>query len=113
MNCEAQKESGDQIAQTETVWSLSETIQHSDQLFDENHFQEAYDLLMKSSVSARGFSVWYLSPSYLPIIVQWWRSRKFLYLAMHRKPILILVLLLNCPKRTRTTRTDNPRMKKG
>ncbi|EAT45291.1 AAEL003406-PA [Aedes aegypti] len=49
VNCEAQKESGDKIAQTDTVWSLNETIQHSDQLFDENHFQEAYDLLMKSS----------------------------------------------------------------
>ncbi|XP_039434643.1 regulator of microtubule dynamics protein 1-like [Culex pipiens pallens] len=29
--------------------NLSETIQHSDQLFDENNFQEAYDLLVKSA----------------------------------------------------------------
>uniref|UniRef100_A0A182JNV4 Regulator of microtubule dynamics protein 1 n=1 Tax=Anopheles christyi TaxID=43041 RepID=A0A182JNV4_9DIPT len=33
----------------ETVKSLSETIQHADQLFDENNFQEAYDLLQKYS----------------------------------------------------------------
>uniref|UniRef100_A0A182SJ44 Regulator of microtubule dynamics protein 1 n=1 Tax=Anopheles maculatus TaxID=74869 RepID=A0A182SJ44_9DIPT len=31
----------------EGVKSLSETIQHADQLFDENNFQEAYDLLQK------------------------------------------------------------------
>lgn len=29
--------------------NLAETIQHSDQLFDENNFQEAYDLLVKSA----------------------------------------------------------------
>uniref|UniRef100_A0A1Q3FXW7 Regulator of microtubule dynamics protein 1 n=1 Tax=Culex tarsalis TaxID=7177 RepID=A0A1Q3FXW7_CULTA len=29
--------------------NLTETIQHSDQLFDENNFQEAYDLLVKCS----------------------------------------------------------------
>lgn len=33
----------------ETAKNMSETIQHSDQLFDENNFQEAYDLLQKSS----------------------------------------------------------------
>lgn len=32
----------------ETAKNMSETIQHSDQLFDENNFQEAYDLLQKS-----------------------------------------------------------------
>lgn len=31
--------------------NLAETIQHSDQLFDENNFQEAYDLLVKCAVS--------------------------------------------------------------
>lgn len=31
----------------EGVKSLGETIQHADQLFDENNFQEAYDLLQK------------------------------------------------------------------
>uniref|UniRef100_A0AAG5DU09 Regulator of microtubule dynamics protein 1 n=1 Tax=Anopheles atroparvus TaxID=41427 RepID=A0AAG5DU09_ANOAO len=31
----------------EAVKTLSETIQHADQLFDENNFQEAYDLLQK------------------------------------------------------------------
>lgn len=36
----------------ETVKTLSETIQHADQLFDENNFQEAYDLLQKYPVSA-------------------------------------------------------------
>ncbi|XP_065084021.1 regulator of microtubule dynamics protein 1-like isoform X2 [Ochlerotatus camptorhynchus] len=33
----------------ETAKNMSETIQHSDQLFDENNFQEAYDLLQKSA----------------------------------------------------------------
>lgn len=31
----------------EAAKTLAETIQHSDQLFDENNFQEAYDLLQK------------------------------------------------------------------
>lgn len=44
-----EKEAGEKMAEMEAAKSLSETIQHSDQLFDENNFQEAYDLLMKSS----------------------------------------------------------------
>ncbi|XP_053687635.1 regulator of microtubule dynamics protein 1-like [Sabethes cyaneus] len=33
----------------EAAKNLADTIQHSDQLFDENNFQEAYDLLQKCS----------------------------------------------------------------
>lgn len=44
-----EKEVGTKMAETEAAKGLSETIQHSDQLFDENNFQEAYDLLVKSS----------------------------------------------------------------
>ncbi|XP_058831096.1 regulator of microtubule dynamics protein 1-like [Topomyia yanbarensis] len=33
----------------ETAKTIADTIQHSDQLFDENNFQEAYDLLQKCS----------------------------------------------------------------
>lgn len=44
------KKNGDSTANImaeEVVKSLSETIQHADQLFDENNFIEAYDLLQK------------------------------------------------------------------
>lgn len=51
----SKKQSAEQEANTkmadETAKNMSETIQHSDQLFDENNFQEAYDLLQKSGVS--------------------------------------------------------------
>ncbi|XP_058462995.1 regulator of microtubule dynamics protein 1-like [Malaya genurostris] len=33
----------------ESAKTIADTIQHSDQLFDENNFQEAYDLLLKCS----------------------------------------------------------------
>lgn len=37
----------------ELVKTLNETIEHADQLFDENNFQEAYDLLQKFPVSMK------------------------------------------------------------
>lgn len=44
----------------EAAKNLADTIQHSDQLFDENNFQEAYDLLQKCSVSIFTLNTYFL-----------------------------------------------------